>query len=93
MGLLGSMASVQDRASPPLPVINDTSLISRESVCRGNAIEYERLSRICYSSLNIFTSRVSGRGHRIGVVSLCVCVCVPSHGQTVSIMAKGLYML
>ncbi len=25
---------------------------------------------------NFFTSRVSGRGYRIGAVFLCVCVCV-----------------
>ncbi len=35
----------------------------------------------------IFTSRVRGRGHRIGSVCLCVCVClsvcVHSHDQTV----------
>ena len=33
-------------------------------------------------NLPFITSRVSGRGHRIGAVFLCVCVsvCVHSHG-------------
>ena len=34
---------------------------------------------------DFITSRVSGRGNRIGAVFLCVCVsvCPHSHGQTV----------
>ena len=32
----------------------------------------------CMACMDVFTSRVSGRGNRIGAVFLCVCVCALS---------------